>query len=335
MSTDVPLPPVEEIADGLWSLPVPLPMSPLRYTLAYGLLIPDGVVLVDTGLNIDECLEALVEGLRVASRTIEQVRGVLVTHIHGDHYGLAGRVRELSGCWIGLHADDAALIPGRYTEVDALLAAIESWLRQAGAPEADLAELRDSSMGLRKLVSIAIPDREIAHEERIDLPGWDLTAVHTPGHTPGHLCFREGRTNTVLTGDHVLPRVTPNVSRNPQSLDDPLGAFLTSLETLRAYGEALALPAHEWRFAGLDARLDELAGHHADRLAEVRACVAAGAETVWEVASSLHWSRTWESLHGFMRRLALGETHAHLVRLERDGVLRCHSDVPLRWTAVE
>jgi glyoxylase-like metal-dependent hydrolase (beta-lactamase superfamily II) len=331
MSAERPLPPAEQIAEGLWSLPVPLPGSPLRYTLAYGLVIPDGVVLVDTGLGLDEGLDALRDGLALAGRTLEQVTGIIVTHIHVDHYGLAGRVRDLSGCWIGLHPDDATYIPDRYEAIDEGLAAVGDWLASCDAPEDEVQELRDATVGLRDLVSVAQPDRLIRDGERIELPGWELTAIHTPGHTPGHLCLHEGRTDAVLTGDHVLPRITPNVSKNPLSLDNPLGAFLDSLDKLRPYGDALTLPAHEWRFTGLGSRLDELAGHHTKRLDAVEALVASGAETVWEVSAGLEWSRSWSSLHGFMRRLALGETHAHLELLAQTGRLRQVADAPLRW----
>jgi glyoxylase-like metal-dependent hydrolase (beta-lactamase superfamily II) len=324
-------PETEQVRDGLWSIPVPIPGSQLPYVLAYAFAVPDGVVLVDPGWNAPEALAALAEGLGVAGSRLEDVRGVLVTHIHPDHYGLAARIRELSGAWVGLHPADAALIPDRYTDVEDLLARTARWVAQTGAPAADLAELRDASLQLRRFVVAGQPDRLLADGDRPELPGWRLRALHTPGHTPGHLCFVEERTGVVLTGDHVLPTISPNVSRHPQAGPDPLADYLASLGRLRALGDGLVLPGHQWRFRGLAGRLDELAAHHEQRLDEAEALVADGAGTIWEVATRLAWSRPWAEVVGIMRRAALGETAAHLTHLERRGRLERVGADPLRW----
>lgn len=325
------LPPVEQVVPGLWSVPVPIPGSPLPYVLAYAFEVPGGVVLVDPGWNAEEALAALEAGLGSLGATLTDVRGVLVTHLHPDHYGLAGRVREVSGAWVGLHPADAALIPDRYEDVEDLLRRISGWLAQTGAPAGELAELRDATVQLRRFVVVARPDLPLADGARPDLPGWRLRAVHTPGHTPGHLCFVEERTRVVLTGDHVLPTISPNIARHPQAGPDPLADYLASLERLRRWDGALALPGHQWRFDGLGARIDELLAHHERRLADVEAAVAAGAETIWEVATRTAWSRPWEEVRGFMRRAALGETAAHLVHLEGRGRLERTATSPLRW----
>jgi glyoxylase-like metal-dependent hydrolase (beta-lactamase superfamily II) len=325
------LPPVEQVVPGLWSVPVPIPGNPLRYVLAYAFEVPGGVVLVDPGWNAAEALDALEAGLGSFGAKLEDVLGVLVTHLHPDHYGLAGRVREVSGAWVGLHPADAALIPARYQDVDDLLERIAGWLAQTGAPADDLAELRDASMQLRRFVVVTRPDVPLADGDRPEVPGWRLRAVHTPGHTPGHLCFVEERTGVVLTGDHVLPTISPNIARHPQAGPDPLADYLSSLERLRRFGSGLALPGHQWRFDRLAERIEELLAHHEQRLDAVEAAVASGAQTIWEVATRTAWSRPWPEIHGFMRRAALGETAAHLVHLEGRGRLERTGASPLRW----
>jgi len=325
------LPPVEPVRPGLWSVPVPIPVSPLRYVLTYAFEVPGGLVLVDPGWNAPESLAALESGLATMGAGLRDVRGVLVTHLHPDHYGLAGRVREVSGAWIALHPADAALIPERYEDVDALLERIVAWLRDTGVPASDLADMRDASMAMRNFVVVAQPDVLLEDGDRPEVPGWQLVAVHTPGHTPGHLCFHEERSGLLLTGDHVLPRITANVSVHPQSTSDPLGDYLGSLERLRKYAGSPALPGHEWRFDNLGERLDQIVAHHERRLDATQALVAAGAETVYEVAVRLEWSRPWERIRGSMRRAAIGETQAHLVALERRGRLVRGGGRPLRW----
>ena len=106
------MPPVELVRPGLWSIPVPIPNNPLRYVLVYALELDDGVAIVDAGWNTDDAWNALNAGLIEAGGSISDVRSVLVTHIHPDHYGLAGRVRDESGAWIGLHPDDATMLQG-------------------------------------------------------------------------------------------------------------------------------------------------------------------------------------------------------------------------------
>src|SRR5437868_14306593 len=96
------VPPVERVRPGLWSIPVPIPIAPLRYVLVYALELPNGVALIDAGWDTDEAYAALVAGLAVAGYAITDVGAVLVTHRHVDHYSLAVRVRAACGGWAGL-----------------------------------------------------------------------------------------------------------------------------------------------------------------------------------------------------------------------------------------
>ncbi|MDR3648230.1 MAG: MBL fold metallo-hydrolase, partial [Acidimicrobiales bacterium] len=87
------MPPVEKVRPGVWSIPVPIPDNPLRYVLVYAFELDNGIAIVDAGWNTDDAWSALNNGLLEAGGSIADVRAVLVTHIHPDHYGLAGRVR--------------------------------------------------------------------------------------------------------------------------------------------------------------------------------------------------------------------------------------------------
>lgn len=328
------MPPVERVGDGLWSIPVPIPNSPLRYVLVYALESDDGVTLIDAGWDTAEAWQALTEGLTATGHAITDVRGVLVTHIHPDHYGLAGRVREASGAWVGLHPDDAALLPARYgSGVQGLLREMAVFLDNCGVPREELDTLAGASMPVVDYVRQTEPDRLISDGERLPLTGWELRAVHTPGHSPGHLCFHDERRRVLFSGDHVLPRITPNIGVHAQSAGNPLADFLDSLARVRALDPELdeVLPAHEYRFAGVAARASALIGHHDARLAEIRAA-AGTAPTTWELTAALTWSRPWAQIGGFMRRAAVAETLAHLVLLESRGQVRRTPEVPWRWT---
>lgn len=328
------LPPVERVRPGLWSVPVPIPNNPLRYVLVYLFELESGVVLVDAGWNTEDAWQALNEGLAQAGGSVEDVQAVVVTHIHPDHYGLAGRVREASGAWVGLHPADAALLRGRYVETDDLVERMQGLLELSGVPEDKRPNLAHASMEVRSLVSMAEPDKLLEDDQKLDLPGWDLRTIWTPGHSPGHICLFSDRHQLLLSGDHVLPRITPNISFHSQQVPNPLGDYLESLARLRAVRPEEVLPAHEYRFADLESRLEEIERHHAQRLDEiVQVLQRRPGITAWEITLSLEWSRPWDEIQSFMQRAANGEVLAHLVLLEERGRVRREHDVPARFFA--
>ena len=207
------MPPVEQLTGDLWSIPVPIPDNPLRYVSAYAFGTGEGLVLIDAGWGTEESWQSLQAGLRSIGAGIADVRGVLVTHMHFDHIGLAGRVRQASGAWIALHpADHAVLARPDYRDADLAVAREAEFLCGLGASPAEAAAAVGTAGEWEKYTSIALPDRLIMDGELADVPGWKLRAVHTPGHTPGHLCFVDERSRRLFSGDHVLPRITPNIS---------------------------------------------------------------------------------------------------------------------------
>ncbi len=323
------MPPVEKVRPGLWSIPVPIPDNPLRYVLVYALELDSGVAIVDAGWNTEDAFAALNAGLEEAGGSLSDVRAVLVTHIHPDHYGLAGRVREESGAWIGLHPDDAEMLEARYIHTDDLLARMHDFLEDAGVPPMKLPDLNMASMMIRSQVTMAQPDVLFEDGRRVDVPGWDLKTVWTPGHSPGHVCFYSEQHRILLSGDHVLPRITPNIGVHTQQFPNPLGHFLESLLKVQNLGVDEVLPAHEYRFADLRARLDEIIVHHAKRLQEIEDLLHEHPGlTGWEISIRLTWSRPWAEIPDFMQRAAVGETLAHIVLLENHLRIRRVGSMP-------
>lgn len=372
--TDGVLPPVEEVRRGLWSIPVPIPISTLRYVNVYALRLTEGVALVDAGWDTPEAWEALQTGLAVAGYEVADVRAVLVTHIHPDHYGLAARVRESSGAWVGLHAEDARLLREGYGDADGLRARVQEQLRREGVPAGEAAELGAASMGARH--ALAEPDVLLGDGEVVPIEGTHLVTVWTPGHSPGHACFHDPERRLLFSGDHVLPRISPNVTVHPrqpgrerpgpadgaptapadgsqpvsngerdprgrvdaagsQDRVNPLGDFLDALRTVRRLEVTEVLPAHEYRFSGLAERVDDLIAHHDERLSELAALlIQYPGRPAWELAGRLSWSRPWSEIAGHMRRLALGETLAHLALLAVRGRASDDRGEPRRWYPV-
>ena len=316
------LPPVEKVRPGVWSVPTPFPNSPLRYVLAYLVETRHGPVLIDTGWPSSQSWDGLVAGVQETGHEISEVTAVLVTHFHADHFGLAHRVREASGAWIGMHEEDARTV-SRFRSLADFATADRAWQVRRGVADHEIESMLPSplaeSQGRRRAPDVLIEDgsRPLGDSGQ-------LRAIWTPGHTPGHLCFVEERYNLLLTGDHVLPRISPNISPSPTSTEDTLGIFLRSLSELASIDTEVdeVLPAHEYRFSGLAARVGQLHNHHRERLREVLAVIAnADGCTTAEVAERLTWSRPWDQAHGIVRRSAIGETYAHLVYLERRSLI--------------
>jgi glyoxylase-like metal-dependent hydrolase (beta-lactamase superfamily II) len=319
------LPPVEPLAGGIWSVPVPMPDNPLRYTLSY--LVPgdNGLVIVDPGWNDPETWAALQAGLSAAGSGLSDVVGVVATHVHPDHHGLSAKVQELTGCWVAMHPAEAKNLPQRIgaTSDDARRNGMGKLLAAAGADDVDLQELLQppSNRGERPSFTMAEPDVLLEDGDFIPLSGRRLRAIWTPGHTPGHLCFAEPDAKLLLTGDHVLPRISPNIGMSPSRDDAPLTRFLESLVKVAAYDDHDVLPAHEYRFRGLAIRTQQLLAHHEERCQELIELVGRlGEPTLWQLAQELTWSRPWREI-GRMRFAALAETTAHVGHLVDQGSL--------------
>jgi glyoxylase-like metal-dependent hydrolase (beta-lactamase superfamily II) len=329
------LPPVEQLRDGLWSIPVPIPHNPLRYVSVHAFALDGGGLgLLDTGWESDEGWAALTEGLASFGAGIADVRGVLVTHLHFDHLGLANRVREASGAWIAMHPADATLVSGLTTAGAAAAVASEvEFLVGLGAEREEAVSDVGPAERMEGWTRMAVPDRLLEHGEHADFPGWRMRAVHTPGHTPGHLCFAEENSRLFFSGDHVLPRISPNISTGTTGAADPLRDFLDSLAAVRDLDPAEVLPAHEWRFRGLDARVDALTAHHELRLSELLAAIRTHPRsTPWDLAAYLTWSRPWEQYERRMRIFAVTETDAHLRLLASRGLVVSSGGPVPTWT---
>ena len=187
----------------------------------------------------------------------------------------------------------------------------------------------------------ADPDEWITAGATFPAGGRTLDAIHTPGHTHGHMVFRDARAGLLFAGDHVLPHITPSIGFEPAPGRLPLASYLESLRRVRELPDTRLLPAHGPVTDSVHGRVDELLAHHAIRLTETAAAVAAGASTAGEVAIALTWTRRQRPLRDFdpfNQMLAVNETAAHLELLVarqdldafQDGLLRRYQLSPLK-----
>ncbi|KUN87119.1 MBL fold metallo-hydrolase [Streptomyces griseoruber] len=316
---------------GVRSLRVPIPDNPLGFTLVYVVDTDRGPVLVDTGWDDPASMDALVDGLTACDTAVSEVHGVVITHHHPDHHGLSGKVREVSGAWVAMHAADASIVRrARETRAERWYTYMAAKLAAAGAPEEHLAPLRSARRRTLPGLSPALPDREIVPGELLELPGRRLRAIWTPGHTPGHVCLHleeehpaglpgHGR---LFSGDHLLPEISPHIGlyEDPDdtTVTDPLGDYLDSLERVGRLAPAEVLPAHQHPFTDAPSRVRELLTHHEMRLTGLLTLLATPL-TPWQLAERMEWNRPWERIPYGSRTIAVSEAESHLRRLVKLG----------------
>jgi glyoxylase-like metal-dependent hydrolase (beta-lactamase superfamily II) len=168
------------------------------------------------------------------------------------------------------------------------------------------------------------PDRWLADGVDIPLETRTLRVIATPGHTRGHVVFHDPENDALFAGDHVLPHITPSIGVELNRPPSPLRDYLASLELIRALPDARLLPAHGPVTTSVHDRIDELLAHHEERLTATAETIDRGANTAFEAASTLTWTRrkrAFDELDMFNKILAIHETMAHLVVLVERGWL--------------
>jgi glyoxylase-like metal-dependent hydrolase (beta-lactamase superfamily II) len=339
-------PGVEDLGGGVYRIPLPLPGDALTAVNVYALTGPEGLDLIDGGMALSQAKDRLAGGLREIGFEFGDIRNFFVTHVHRDHYTLAVDLRRTHRMAVGLGSGEAAnlaaareMASGRSGRgsfaalrsqgagelADQLAAARAA--AEASAAEASAAEGRTAARSTGSSdasAEWADPDRWIDDGTELEFRSRTLRAIHTPGHTRGHLVFHDPAAATLFTGDHVLPHITPSIGFEPVPNRLALRDYLGSLQLMLTLPDAKMLPAHGPVSPSTHARVRELLEHHEVRLARTLEAVADGASTGYEVAKAIPWTRRerkFADLDLFNQLLATNETVAHLEVLALRGQL--------------
>ena len=315
----------EETGPDLWRLPLPIYRHSLGGANAYLIRDADGFLLFDCGADVQECVETLAQQLAGLGIPFDAIHTLILSHGHGDHAGQARRVADLAGARIACHEQEARFI-GYPNGSDADLQQFIRWLRRHGYPEVEIASLLETAAtnerGDRRDLLLQ-PDLLLAGGEVFAAGRYHFEALWIAGHTPGHLCLYDRDRRVLLTGDHILEVVTPNVGLHPLLPENPLPGYLASLRELADDDIQVVLPGHGPRIADLPARTVEIAGRHDDRRAQLLALLTSAPQSAYELATQV-WAkpgrRNWSALHPHLRRNAVGMLAAHLELLTQDNV---------------
>jgi glyoxylase-like metal-dependent hydrolase (beta-lactamase superfamily II) len=317
-SPSEPLPAPAEVTDGVWAIALPLPQSPIGSVLLYAVEHDDGLLLIDAGYDDEACWNALVAGLTLAGRSVADVTGVVLTHCHPDHVGLAERVREASGAWVAINERDA-LVHLQHEE-GTFLEQLDMELRLAGLPDEPREEMVEASRRLSRHAHQLRVDRFLVSGGSVTAPGIELRVIATPGHTRGHVCLHDESTGRLFGGDLLLTTGEIQLGVVSTPTDDPAGELLASLELVRSLPVSLVLPGHGSCFTDAAERATSAIAALESRIASATQNVRAHPGlTAWERCEQLTWSRNWERMSSSSRRFAVMQLMAWLRRLSASG----------------
>lgn len=296
---------------GIYRVTLPLPFR-LNHVNCYAVRGTRGWWLVDAGLQREATTAGWQRFFDEQSIKPSDIKGIYLTHFHPDHYGCAGWLQNHTGAPVYIGAIDAGRVVHYWKSGNSMLTALNSLFKDNGMPE-DICRETIGSAG--KLIRYTSPHAELTAlqpGQKVMIGDFEYQVILTPGHTDGHVCYYNPAEGVLLSGDHLLPEISSNISLWPQmgADPDPLANFLKSIAAIRSLNCKLALPAHGQPFSAIEERISQLEAHHQARLQEIKNCTGQGANAYQVCRQVFRQDLSYHEL-----RFAMAETLAHLVYL--------------------
>lgn len=302
-----------QMGPGLYQFTLPMPFR-LNHVHLYLVEADAGFILIDTGVNTPEAFASLKRKLGDLGLDFNAITQVVITHFHSDHCGQAAHIRELAGAEIVMGRMERTIFERVQSHSDE--AREEQFVRH-GLPTSQASRYAEVLPQLKRLAVPFDVDLHVDHGQTLLAKRRRLEAFVTPGHTPGHVCLFMPEEKIMFSGDHILQKITPNISFHSYSGADPLGEYLDSLRATLRLGATLLLPSHGPLVEDPSARIHELLGHHERRLEICLEALKQDPTTAYDVSLSLFDA----PLDHVGRWMALGETLAHLEHLVHQGLV--------------
>lgn len=311
----------EKILPDIYKIEVPLPDNPLRSLNSYIVKSNNRNLIIDTGMNREECLKAMLEGLERLRIDLNNT-DFFITHLHADHLGLAAELSTESSI-IYFNQPDADII-NKSSFLDDMIV----FMKISGFPEDRLMDAFLKHPGYKFKHTGTINFTICKEADIIEIGNYKFKCVETPGHTPGHTCLYEERNKILISGDHILGTITPNIGLLSDD-SNPLKDYLESLDKVACLDIEFALPGHREIIRDCAGRIKELKEHHTKRINEIIEILKGNSMNAYEIASRMSWDLTYESWTDFpvpQQWFATAEAKSHLKYLEEKGLLKRKMD---------
>ena len=330
----------DQITNDIYQVQLPLPF-PLRIVNCYLLRGDEGWTILDTGVNIRPAQQIWLDTFAALGIKASDIRQIVLTHYHPDHFGLSGWLQNWATSSGSGYVPPVLMSP-RDLETARLVwwrdnnRPISSWTafwQACGVP----AEGLDSfvfDIGSTRKLTLPLPSlvETIQSGSTLRMGARDFKILHAPGHTDGQVIFYDPDDRLLLSGDHVLMKITPNIGLWPLTEPNPLGRYLTSLREFRTLDVRIALPGHRSLITNWRERLDELLAHHDVRLNKMLAAINKGHNTPYEVTQQVF---DFNKFTSHEMRFAITETLAHLELLRDQGHVKRSEDGIWRYYTIK
>jgi len=274
----------EKILPGVWRLRLPCPWPGVPHVNAWAISRGDGIVLFDTGIGGEDGLHQLELALGQAKLKLRDVRLVVCTHSHSDHYGCAGPILDAAGCELWMHPAWGH-IRAMAEDPDAALDSRIEVARHSGVP-AETLERYESRRGESPYIDrVVAPDRELVDGVDVATDLGFFRAYETPGHAPSHVVLHEPESGLLISGDHLLGRIS--LFYDHGHTPDPAGEFIESLDVVDELDIRLCLPGHGRTFRDVGAKIDAYRKEVDAQLGRVRDALKDGDKTPYEAVEFL------------------------------------------------
>jgi glyoxylase-like metal-dependent hydrolase (beta-lactamase superfamily II) len=311
---------IEELLPDLYRVEIPLPRSPLKALNSYVVKGRERFLIIDTGMNREECLRTMRSALQELDVDLNRT-DFFITHLHADHSGLVDTLATDTSK-VYFNKLEASFVASQGSED--YWKGLFVFYRSNGFPEDEIEKVREDHPGYRYSLKRQINLVTTEEGDEIEVGDYLFRCIETPGHSPGHTCLYEANKKVLVCGDHILFDITPNITYWGQ-LKNSLKQYLANLEKVYTLDVNLVLPGHRSIWNNHRKRIMELQEHHRDRLSEVLFALEGGEKTAWEVAPYITWDidcDSWEEFPPVQKWFAVGETIAHLDYLAADGRAR-------------
>lgn len=312
---------MKEVYKNIYLSELALPNNPLKYLNLYIIKGEDKSMVIDTGFNREDTksdmLKVFEELDLVPEKTI-----LFLTHLHSDHTGLASFFEKM-GLTVYISKMDGDILNASVEREPIWDREIEFSILQG--MEEDKLDL-EGHPGFEFRPTSKIDFVPAVPGEYIKIGDYNFEIIDLKGHTPGIVGLYEKEHKILFCGDHILGKITPNITFWGFEYGDVLGTYLDSLDLVYNMEIDHLFSSHRFLVEDHRARIEELYKHHEKRLDEARRTLRTyGKSTVRTVTKNLHWdirSKSWDDFPKSQKWFAAGEAHAHLERLRALGEVR-------------